>query len=146
VTVAGTGFAVGDVANTELWIDGKKQQTVDVQASSATFEVIDVLTTSSSDIKFYTAEGLPTGEIASQSFTPALVSVSPQTGSSGGTLLTVRGVGFGTATADVNLYHAASNQNICSIVEVTAYGTFTCQTIAVTIASADDLKLVIGTT
>jgi hypothetical protein len=139
VTVAGTGFPVGDVANTELWIEGIKQETVDVQATSATFEVTDVPSNFSSDIKFYTAEGLPTGEIAYQYFTPALVSVTPQIGSSGGTLLTVRGVGFGTATAGLNLYHVVSGQNICSSVEVIAYGTFTCQTIAVTIAGADEL-------
>lgn len=126
LTVAGTGFTLGDVANTELWIDGKKQSTVDVQATTATFSLIDAMDTSSSDIKVYFAEGSPSGSIAQQMFTPALISISPAVGSSGGSRLTVTGVGFGPNTENLNLYHVESSQEICFDVEVTGYGTFIC--------------------
>ena len=58
-TVTGTGFPVGDVANTELWVDGKKQQTDSVSADTAVFTLTHALNNWSQDIKFYTAEGLP---------------------------------------------------------------------------------------
>ena len=61
--------------------------------------------TSSNDVKVYFAEGMPSGAIAQQTFTPALISVSPSSGSSGGTRLTVTGVGFGPSTENLNLYH-----------------------------------------
>ena len=47
--------------------------------------------------------------MASHTFTPALVSVSPNTAtSSGGAKLQVTGVGFGIETEDLNLYHTES--------------------------------------
>ena len=141
LTVAGTGFTAGDVANTELWIDGMKQTTIDVQATTATFTLVDAMDRSSNDVKVYFGEGTPTGAISQQIFTPALISVSPAVGSSGGTRLTVTGVGFGPNTENINLYHVQSSQQICKDVEITGYGTFICQTIAVDIASTDDLML-----
>ena len=75
--------------------------------------------------------------------------VSPSIGSSGGTLVTVSGVGFGldqNKDSGVNLYHVQSDTNLCSTVEVTDYGTFTCQTIATEISDTDELKLVIEST
>ena len=131
LTVSGTGFIAGDLANTELFIDGIKQDVVSVDATTAVFNLVDAKSSYSEDINFYTAEGSPSGSLDFVSFTGGLVSISPTTGSSGGTLLTVSGVGFGTENQDsVNLYHVTADANLCSSVEVTAYGTFTCQTIA----------------
>ena len=73
------------------------------------------------------------------------MSISPSSGSIGGTLLTVTGVGFGINTTDVNIYNPVLLKNICSSVKVTGYGTFTCQTISEQIQNTDSLKLVIGT-
>ena len=144
LTVAGTGFLNNDITDTELWIDGFKQTTLSVSNTDATFKLINALTTSSSNIKFYTKEGLASGSIASHSFNPALVRISPSAGSMGGTLLTVTGVGFGKDTINVNIYSSTLNKNICSDVKVTGYGTFTCQTISAEILNTDSLKLVIG--
>ena len=59
---------------------------------------------------------------------PVLLSISPSSGSSGGTLITVTGSGFGqTNTTAVNLING-SNQEICETVTMTGYGTFTCLT------------------
>lgn len=142
LTVSGTGFIDTDVANTELWIDGMKQETVSVDTTTAIFNLVGARSIDSSDIEFYTAEGSPTGELPYIAFGQGLVSVSPSTGSSGGTLLTVSGVGFGTDNSEVvNLYHVQSAQNLCSSVEVTGYGTFTCQTIALEIINTDVLEV-----
>ena len=73
----------------------------------AVFRLTSVKSTSSSDIKFYTAEGTPEGSLDSLSWDAGLLSISPSVGSSGGTLLTVTGVGFGINDT-VNLYHMAS--------------------------------------
>jgi hypothetical protein len=131
VTVSGSGFGT-DTSTTSLLIDNIEQTTVSVADGSAVFQVTDMLDSSSSSIKFYTYEGTPNGQstASSHSFTPALVSVSPNTGSSGGAKLTITGVGFGTNTASVNVNHVESGQNICSSTEITAYGQFTCYTIA----------------
>ena len=102
----------------------------------------------STNIKFYTIKGTPSGTsfLATHTFAPSLVSISPSTGSFGGSKLTVTGVGFGINTADVNLFHVQSNLSICSTVEVTAYGVFTCQTISgLQILETDSLNLIIGT-
>jgi hypothetical protein len=68
-----------------------------------------MLNYSSSNIKFYNAEGTPNGAslILSHTFTPSFISVSPLTGSAGGAKLTVTGVGFGI-NSSVNLYHVES--------------------------------------
>jgi hypothetical protein len=49
------------------------------------------------DVVVYFADGLPSGleELPRLSFEPRIFSVSPATGSAGGTLLTVTGSGFG---------------------------------------------------
>ena len=78
-----------------------------VSANEAEFKLTSVKSTSSTDIKFYTAEGTPEGSLDSVSWDAGLLSVSPSVGSSGGTLLTVTGVGFGIDDT-VNLYHMAS--------------------------------------
>ena len=41
LTVSGTGFIDTDVANTELWIDGMKQETVSVDTTTAIFNLVD---------------------------------------------------------------------------------------------------------
>jgi len=70
------------------------------------------------------------------------VSVSPNTGSSGGARLVVTGVGFGINSSSVNLEHGG--ENICASTEITAYGSFICYTIAKEIQSSDELKLVVN--
>lgn len=127
-----TGSSLGtDVASTELVIDGNSQTTLTASDSSATFQIINLLDLSSSDIKFYNSDGTPNGasSISSHTFVPGLVSIEPSTGSAGGAKLTITGVGFGVDST-VNLYHQESNQDLCYDTEVTAYGTFVCYTIA----------------
>ena len=72
--------------------------------------------------------------------TPTLVAISPSTGSSGGTLITVKGTGFGTSTKGVNLV-LSSGTEICKTVTLIKYGEFTCLTKAMEIQSTSVLKL-----
>ena len=98
---------------------------------------------SSADVKIYFPDGLPTGfkDFSSIKVVPTLVSVSPSSGSSGGTLLTVTGTGFGIKTQKVNLVQKASGAEICAEVTVTGFGTFTCLTKAMEITSSDEILL-----
>ena len=97
----------------------------------------------SEDIQIYFTDGLPTGyaDVNSVTVTPSLVSVSPSSGSFGGTLITVTGTGFGVDTQDVNLIHSTTGTELCSEVSVTGYGTFTCLTVSLEISSTDSLYL-----
>ena len=107
--MTGTGFTAGDNVGTELWIDGMKQDVVSVDATTAVFNLVGANSNSSTDIKFYIAEGSPAGSLSYVSFDAGLINIAPAVGSSGGTLITVSGVGFGTGNQDtVNLYHVQS--------------------------------------
>ena len=113
----------------------------------ATFRVIETLTGNPS-VRVYFADGLPSGydSFDTATIVPTLVSVSPSTGSSGGTLLTVTGTGFGTKNCcdDLNLESATSGSDICDEVNITGYGTFTCLTKAMEISSSDTIDLKIS--
>ena len=94
------------------------------------------------------ADGLPSQYInfTTATMEPKLLSISPSTGSSGGTLITVTGSGFGaTNTTDVQLVNQSGNQ-LCDTVTMTGYGTFTCLTKQTDIATTDTLSISIGGT
>jgi len=102
---------------------------------------------SSDNVQMYTTNGTPqnNGFITSITDTAGLTSVSPNTGSAGGTLLTVTGTGFGPNTASVGLLHFAAGSaigtDICATTEITGYGTFTCMTIQVEVLPTDVLAI-----
>ena len=85
-SISGTGFPSGDLTGVSLFIDDVEQETVSVTDTEATFKVIDASAESSSNIRVYFADGLPTGyeSFTEATMTPTLVSISPSTGSSGG--------------------------------------------------------------
>jgi hypothetical protein len=72
---------------------------------------------------------------------PTLVSISPSSGSSGGTLLTVTGTAFGANTADVTLINESTGEDICQSVSITGYGSFKCLTKDMEISSSDTLQI-----
>ena len=105
ITATGSGFTADDIAGTELYLDGVKQETLTVSPTEATFAVNDALDSASTNAVVYFVDGLPTN-YESKTFVemePKLISISPSTGSAGGTLLTVTGAGFGVDTNGVNL-------------------------------------------
>ncbi|MFO0116552.1 MAG: hypothetical protein ACK521_02680 [bacterium] len=55
--------------------------------------------------------------------------MTPSTGGSeGGTLLTVKGTGFGMNTTGLGLKNINTSASLCKEVKVTGYGVFTCFT------------------
>lgn len=103
----------------------------------------------STDIKIRTPTGLLGGAaINTITYTPAFFKVTPSSGAStGGTLLTVTGTGFGVNTSGLNLrnWTVSTTSNICSEVKVIAYGTFTCLTTKGAVAATNDIRMLKGT-
>jgi hypothetical protein len=77
--------------------------------------VIGLVNSTATDIKVYTSQGYPAGmeRVVPLFFTPALLSITPTTGSSGGTWITVTGSGFGPETNGLNIYDSVSAKVIC---------------------------------
>ena len=128
VKVTGTGFTADDTANTQLFIDGIVQETVSVTAEEATFKIIDMASSTSDNVKVYFASGLPTGydSFTSITITPTFHSVTPSTASAGGNKFLVQGTGFGANTAELDLLHVESGNNLCFQIEAVSYGEFKC--------------------
>lgn len=148
MTAAGTGFTAGNTASVTLYIDNVAQTTLSVAtATAAVFTITNVTQAASTAVRVYFIDGYPTGWNANTSLTltPGFVSVSPKTGGSeGGTLITVTGTGFGTKTTGLGLKNINTSADLCSKVTVTGYGTFTCLTKALPVASTDVIKISTG--
>ena len=146
LTLEGTGFGT-DADSIELYIDGERQTSLTAADTVATFTLDSILDESSSDVRVYFADGLPTGyqDVSSITVYPTLLSISPSVGSFGGTLITVTGVGFGVNTGDINILHEATNEEICEETNILGYGQFTCLTKSMEIAATDNLILVTST-
>ena len=129
ITATGSGFPDTPEA-ISLYVDSVLQDTLEVSEGEATFTVADMLDETSTDVRIYFEDGLPTGydSFTSITFEPTLVSISPSSGSSGGTLITATGTGFGANTADVNLVLDSTGEEICESVSISGYGSFACLT------------------
>jgi hypothetical protein len=117
VSVIGTGFTSGSVANASLIIDGNEQTLVSVDSDTlVTFAISNVSQAATSSIIFYFEDGLPEGyrSLTPLTLTPTWASVSPSVGSMGGTLLTVIAPGVGTKTSGLNLFDVTANRTVCT--------------------------------
>jgi len=141
VTLTGTGFPT-DTAAVELMIDDVKQTTLTSTETTVTFSIDHMLDETSANVQVYFPDGFATGyaDFKSVTVTPTLVSISPSSGSAGGTLLTVTGTGFGESTQGLGLV-LESGDDICEEVKATGYGTFTCMTKVMEIESTAVLQL-----
>jgi len=148
VTANGSSLPLA-TTGAQLYIDGILQTTTTASATSTVFTITNLKMSASSNIGLYFADGLPSGieTITGLTFTPAFVSVSPNTGgSAGGTLLTVTGTGFGLNTTGLGLKKGTTPICASGSVTVTGYGSFTCMTLPGEVLSSDILKLSVGTT
>lgn len=75
--------------------------------------------------------------------TPKLVSVSPNSGSIGGSLITATVPGIGSSASDITLVDADGN-DICEKVSIPSYGVLNCKTKAEVIAAATQLSIQYG--
>lgn len=138
-----TGESMGtDCTGIELFIDGVLQTCDTATDTEVKFTLVGLDHESTNSVQLYMPDGYPTGfdTITAVAVTPNLVSISPATGSAGGTLLTVTGTGFGSKTEGVDLVKS-DGSSVCDKVTVTGYGSFTCMTKAEEITSADVLSL-----
>jgi len=141
LTLAGSSFTTTH-ADIELWIDGTKQTSVSATASEAKFTMIHIDSESANVVTIYFPDGFPTGyaSVKTVAVTPNLIEITPSSGSTGGTLLTVTGTGFGKKTAGLTLVNAAGT-DVCAKVTITAYGSFTCMTKPGEMVKSDKLKI-----
>lgn len=139
IILAGTGFD----ETIEVVIDGYVQTLVSQDAYEAIFTLTNLSGVDSSDVHIYTSEGYPEGGQISHAFEayPAILTITPSVGSSGGSIISVTGSGFGTETVGLNLL--ADGETLCSVVEITAYGEFTCLTNAIEVAEGAVITVVV---
>jgi hypothetical protein len=96
------------------------------------FSVSDSQSETLSGMKLYFDIGIPAGNAlvqATMALTPKFVSISPNTGSAGGTVLTANVQGVGIATTELDIVDA-TGASICQTVKVVSYGVVECLTIA----------------
>ena len=97
-----------------LIIDGKTQTTDSLADTEGKFTLTDLDSEKTNVVQVYFDTGLPKdyAKIKTVAVTPNLVSISPSSGSAGGTLLTVTGTGFGSKTKGLMLVDAAG-KDLC---------------------------------
>ena len=140
--VTGTGFT-GTPETTELNVAGRKQTSVSVNSTHAIFRVSDISGWTLSGINVYFDVGLPRGYdtvIQGKTLTlePRLISVTPNVGSVGGSVIRARVEGLGPLTNKTEAYWLAyggtivdnsSGASICAKAHVVSYGIMECHTI-----------------
>ena len=144
VVVSGNGFA-GDSSTVDLFVNGIRQQTDSITSTSATFTVTNALTSTLSNMRLYFPEGTPEAHDSvmgtSLTMTPKLVSITPNSGSIGGTEIIVSAPGLGSRESSTNVDLTVNGTSICLTKRVLAYGQFSCRTLPIEIAAASDVKM-----
>jgi hypothetical protein len=136
VTLQGSGFT-GDTTNVEFWVGNKKQTTKSVNIDVATFTITDVSDMSIKGAKVFFDVGTPNGKdivAGAVALTPKLVSLSPNTGSLGGTVITANVQGI-TKGSTIDLVKTSDGSSICASTKVVSYGVVECHTKAEEITS-----------
>lgn len=141
LTLAGTGFGT-DKTKVTLLIDGKTQTADSLTATEGKFTLVDLDSEKTNVVTIYFDTGLPKGydTVTKVAVTPNLVSLSPATGSAGGTLVTVTGTGFGKKTLGLTLIDK-DDKDVCAKVTIKAYGSFECLTKPGEILESNALKI-----
>ena len=119
-------------------VDGITQETVSVSETEALFSITDAQggAAEESSVVLYFPIGLPEGHEAFDAglaLEPRLTGISPNEGSTGGSLITATAPGVGAGSATVELVDAAGD-SICDSLEVVAYSQLECRTVAAAIA------------
>jgi hypothetical protein len=131
VKVEGTDFT-GTTSDVSLEIDNVAQTTTSVSTTEAIFTITNVSSQALTNNMLYFDVGLPQNHslVAAQlDITPRLVSITPNTGSIGGTVITA--IMPGATTTDTNIYikKVGGTQSICQgPATVVSYGVVECKT------------------
>ena len=147
----------------ELILDGVEQVAQAVAAGEAgvtqRFTVTGIHDSTVTDIVLRMPDGYPEladpapAGLTTLTFVPRFFEITPHVGSACGTVVTVRGTGFGINSTGLNLKHVPSGLLLCDGavsgtggVEILGYGEFRCQTrdmTATPIAAGDAMQLVV---
>jgi hypothetical protein len=130
----------------ELFIGGKKQTTRSVAGTAASFEITDAPSQNIAGSVLYWDIGLGLGNNivgGAVALEPRVVSVSPNVGSEGGSLITLNVQGVGKATQGLDVVDAAGN-SVCQSLKIANYGQVLCLTKAQAINS--QLSVTLGGT
>jgi len=146
--VIGTGFT-GTTGSVELTVNGAPQTTSSISQTEAAFAISDVTSSTLSGMAVFFDVGLPEGHhsvVANSTLTltPKLVSISPSSGSSGGSVITAMVAGVGTATTGLDLVDSTGS-SICQSVSIVSYGKVLCHTKAAEIAESN-ISVSLGST
>jgi hypothetical protein len=119
-------------------VDGVTQETVSVSETEALFSITEAMGGAAEDVSvvLYFPIGIPEGAEAFDAglaLEPKLTRVSPNEGSTGGSVITATAPGVGMATEGIELVDSAG-QSICDSLEVVAYGQLECTTVATAMA------------
>lgn len=137
IHVNGTDFT-GDNDSTQLMVGGLRQTTKSVAADLAIFTVENVASKNFAPEVLYFDSGIPENHTNIKSeltITPKLVSISPASGSIGGTLMTIQAPGVVISDTDNLSVVDVNGTSVCEILFVSAYGVIQCKTVAGEIAS-----------
>lgn len=146
ISISGTGFT-GTTSTTQLYLDETLLSITSLTPTSLTATVTSISDVSSTDLKLYFPEGIPEGNdliAAGVTFTPQLVSVSPNVGSPAGSVITATVKGVGVDTTGLKLYYGSTE--LCSSITIVDYGKIQCVTKAVAINSATAVTVKLGST
>lgn len=119
VEVTGTDFT-GTAETTELNVNGRAQTTISLTSTKAIFRVTNITGWVLNNMNVYFDVGYPAGYdlVQNQTFTlsPKLLSISPNVGSVGGSLLVAKLEGIGEitgATKSGTLVDSSTGDSIC---------------------------------
>ncbi len=128
--IYGTGFG-SSLAGTEVLIDDFEQTVLSVTDSEVQVQIVNMLDSSSKNVKFYLPVGIPEGTeqfiTTGINLSPRIVSVTPKIGSLGGTQIQASVKGVGQRTSTLNLI-TSTGQGLCQTVTIPKYGEVLCRT------------------
>lgn len=126
-----------------LEIDSVAQTTTSISTTEAIFTISNVSTQAFANNKLFFEVGLPKNHSlveASLAITPQFVSISPSSGSVGGTVITAIVPGATKTSTDLDI-KKVDGDSICESVTVISYGVVECMTKAEVIDAATQLKV-----
>jgi len=130
VKIVGTGFGSTDDDKADLQIGGVSQKFVSHADTMAVFEITDVKDLVSTDVNLFFPIGIPKGHDlvrAGITLEPKFMSMTPNAGTPGGTLIQAQVPGVGTSTTGLDFYNKATGQSICiDNIRIVEYGVIEC--------------------
>jgi hypothetical protein len=124
LTLSGTNFGTGlTTSNTEVYADDIKQQVVSSSNTEIKVRILEVLSSTTSNIDIYLPSGSPDDSATTLmtlgiTLPPRLLGVTPSIGSTGGSLIVADVRGLGVKSTGYTIVNAAGT-DVCASKNVT---------------------------